>query len=558
MLDFPLPERPESGIELSDGIHLLSFPNGEHRPLLLHQKGEKTKRIPFWLSLLPPLLAIAMALLFREVLISLFVGIWAGAFIAAGMSPMAILSGFGACFEHYLLEALTDSGHAYIVLFSILIGGMVNVVYRNGGTAGIVDLSRGLAKDARSSQLASMAVGCFIFFDDYANTLIVGNTMRPITDRFKVSREKLAYIVDSTAAPVATLALVSTWIGAQLGYIESGLTQVGMDINPYTVFLGSLKYAFYPILTLWFVLLIIRSGKDFGPMLKAERKARASEGIRETSGSEEGNPKSHWGYALGPILALLLAVVWRLIQTGLAGTDTSGLGFFESAREVIGAADSYSALMWGSGIGLAVAIISTLVGRKLPFEQTMAAAMDGFKTMLTAVSILLLAWGLAATTNELHTSDFLISVIPEGLSAGILPAVFFVLSAGVAFSTGSSWSTMAILMPLGIPLVFHLGGDLATIEIVFHLSAAVLGGSVLGDHISPISDTTVLSSLATDCNHIEHVRTQMPYALVAGGISLMASILVSFGIPSWLLLLLGAAGIYAVIRFVALPVDQKG
>lgn len=531
----------------------------------------RLRRIPLWMSILPPLIAILLALLFKEVVVSLFVGIWAGAFIAGGMrleSLYYFVLSFLQVVEKYIIGALNDSGHLSVIIFSLLIGGMVAIISRNGGMAGVVKALSKYAKSPRSAQAITWLLGVAIFFDDYANTLIVGNTMRSVTDKFKISREKLAYIVDSTAAPVAAVAFITTWIGAELGYIDDGMKQIAGFENstPYAIFISSLKYSFYPILTLSFILMIIYLKRDFGPMLKAEQRARktgqVSRVTSEVGGHEEElenlDPVKNAplkGYnAVIPVSVVILMTIFGLVDTGMSscysqlsdsgtslnsqswGTVWGALGnllpdpnggFFMKLGVLIGAADSYVALLWASISGVFAAIFLTLIGRIMRLADTISTLATGFKTMLPALIILTLAWSLATTTEELHTATFLTSALKDSINPYLMPVLIFILSAVIAFSTGSSWSTMAILYPIAIPTTWAIcqaqgiPEDVAK-ELLYNVISVVLAASVLGDHCSPISDTTILSSLASQCNHIDHVRTQLPYALLVGIVSATA------------------------------------
>jgi len=556
-----------------------------------------------------PLIAILLALIFREVVVSLFIGIWTGAFIVGGLrieSFYYFARSFLSVIDRYVIGALNDSGHLSIIVFSILIGGMVAIISRNGGMSGVVNGLSHYARTPRSAQFITWLLGVAIFFDDYANTLIVGNTMRSVTDRFKISREKLAYIVDSTAAPVAAIAFTTTWIGAELSYIDDGISMLnnydGPD-TPYALFIASLKYSFYPVLTLGFILLLVRSGKDFGKMFDAEYRARSTgqvspqtTSLDEINDVEDLNPVKdapmRWRDAVIPVAAVILVTIYGLIDTGMdttlsalqeAGAEVQGTGwgatwaamgavtptenpsFFLKIGTLIGNADSYVALLWASLIGVVLALGLTIGGRIMKLEDSITTLITGFKTMMPALLILTLAWSLAATTEELHTATFLTQALEDSINPFLMPVLIFVLAAGIAFSTGSSWSTMAILYPIAIPttwavcLANGLSPDIS-LEILLNVIATVLAASVLGDHCSPISDTTILSSLASDCNHIDHVRTQLPYALTVGSIAITLGGVSTLLGGGWLvcsgLLLLGFAALFLIIRQVGKPVDQ--
>jgi len=532
-------------------------------------RSASTRAIPGWLSILPPLLAIGMALLYRRVIPALFFGVWVGAFVAVGFTPWGAFKGLLDTLQVYVLGALANSSHAAIILFSLMIGGMVGIISKNGGTLGIVDRLTGWANNSKRGQVVTGVLGVSIFFDDYANTLIVGNTMRPVTDRLRISREKLAYIVDSTAAPISTLAFVTTWIGYQVGLLGTAIAGIeGFSQGAYSVFLSSLPYNFYPLLALFFVFLIAYSRYDFGPMYQAEKRARetgevlgkdakvdeaASEG--EELEPPEGTPRRAFN-AVIPIVVLVGTVLAGLYATGL---EAAGEG--ASLREIIGDADSYAALMWGSLLGVITAAALSLGQGILDLEQTVEAWYEGLKSMLFAMIILVLAWALSDITGVLHTADYLVSILGEALPPGVVPTIIFVLAAATAFATGSSWGTMGILMPLVIPLVWAILGqngmaDPAHYHILYSSVSCVLAGAVWGDHCSPISDTTILSSMASGCDHIEHVRTQLPYALSVGTVAIFFGTLpAGFGMPWWIGLLIGAVLLYGLLRIVGTPIE---
>jgi Na+/H+ antiporter NhaC len=549
------------------------------------------KVIPGWLALLPPLIAIALALLFKEVLSSLFIGIYIGAatmgYYLEGVS--GIFGAFFAVLDHYILSALANKDHLSIILFSVIIGSIVALISKNGGMQGVVNKLVRFAKNRKSGMLTTYFLGIAIFFDDYANTLVVGNTMRSVTDKLRVSREKLAYIVDSTAAPIAAVAFITTWIGAELSYISDGVEKIEIETgdiiteSAYGIFINSLAYSFYPIFSLFFVFFIIQKGKDYGPMLKAERKAikeGVTDQVQSTSELDEFNPvdnkKIRSFNAIIPILVIVTGTFVGLLVTGLqsckekivkmGGDVESGVfnqlnlisenanTLFQKLGLVIGAADSYSALLWASLLGLLFAIVMTLSQRIMSLSNVMETVIFGIKTMMSAVAILVLAWSLAEITEAMNTAGYIKSFFNDDFNqVWLLPAITFLLSAVIAFSTGSSWSTMALMYPVVIPLAYTLAsgsGDIDEMSILYNTIASVLAGSVLGDHCSPISDTTILSSLATSCDHISHVRTQLPYALTVGGVSLFIGIIpAALGVSGLILIPLGIVVMYFIVRY---------
>lgn len=522
-----------------------------------------SRAIPGWVSILPPLIAIVIALIFKRVIPALFLGIWLGAWAAAGFSLLGMWQGLLASFEVYVLGSLADPDRAAIILFSLMIGGMVGIISKNGGTKGVVNLIVGWASSARRGQLTTGFLGLLIFFDDYANTLVVGNTMRPVTDRLRISREKLAYIVDSTAAPIACLALVTTWIGYEVGLIGTAVAQIeGFDESAYGIFLNSIPYSFYPLLALFFVFAIASSRRDFGPMLHAEVRARTTGKVlgpdaRVDEAASEGKELEPVGgkpqravNAILPVIVLVVGVIGGLFATGEG----------DSVQEIIGSADSYKALMWASLLAVLVASVLSVGQRILSLDQTVEAWYAGLKSMLFAMIILVLAWSLSSITEVLHTADFLVTILGDTIPPGVVPALIFILSAATAFATGSSWGTMGILMPLVIPLVWAVlmangMADPEHFHIIYSSVACVLAGSVWGDHCSPISDTTILSSMASGCDHIDHVNTQLPYALFVGGVAILLGTLpAGFGVPWWLCLILGVVALLIVLFFVGKPI----
>jgi Na+/H+ antiporter NhaC len=536
----------------------------------LAQEATETTAIS-WVSILPPLLAIVLALYLRQVIPALFMGLWFGAWAINGFTLAGLWMGLLESFQIHILDAVANTDHAAVILFSLMIGGTVGIISRNGGMQGIVNLIVSWADDARRACLATATMGLAIFFDDYANTLVVGNTMRPVTDSMNISRAKLAYIVDSTAAPVATIAFVTTWIGYQVGLIGEAISYIpDLDAEAYLLFLSTIPYNFYPLLAIAFVFMVAWTGRDFGPMAKAEKQAREhgveSGGHLESSMAEDcepiepaaGKPQRAINAAL-PILALVLGVMGGLYFTGRANLEIDNPGI----KDIIGAADSYKSLMWGSLIGMITAAFITLVQRIMSLEEIVNAWYKGLRTMFYAMIILVLAWSLGGITEELRTADFLVSVLGDTLPVQLVPFIVFVLAAFTAFATGSSWGSMGILVPLVIPLTWAVmkvngfsGPD--DMHILYSSIASVLAGSVWGDHCSPISDTTILSSMASGCDHIEHVRTQMPYALLVGVVSIgIGSIPVAFGLPWWLGLLLGGGLLYTILLVVGKTPAQQ-
>lgn len=558
--------------EKYDNLHSVEFINGK----LIVTKNGLVKEFPGWLTVLPPVLAILMAFVFKEVISSLFVGILTGAFIFNGLSFKEFFNSLFAVFDTYILNAINNASHVSVILFSLLIGGIVAIISRNGGMKGIVNILTPYANNSVRGQLITWFMGLLIFFDDYANTLVVGNTLRPVTDKLNISREKLSYIVDSTAAPIAAIALVTTWIGAELGFIEQALDLINSNgavikLTPYAVFLKSLSYSFYPILTICFILMIILLKRDIGPMHSAEVRARTTgqvvkgsmnRGLKEVDDAlRELDPVAKSGEkalnAILPILTLIITVVVALFITGsdeeiLNNESTS---FSKKLSTIIGNADSYVALIWGSAAGVIVAALLTVSQKIMSITATFETLLDGFKTMVPAITILILAWALGNTTGDLKTADYLTLVFSDKISPYWFAEITFILAAITAFSTGSSWGTMTILYPLVLPLCWNISSTAGIPmddmqSIFFNTVSVVLAGAVFGDHCSPLSDTTILSSMATATPHMDHVKTQLPYAVIVATVSVfICSRMAGAGIPTIFNYLAGLLVLFIIIRF---------
>lgn len=549
----------------------LSFPMSGAWTVHDTQAGyrEIIRVIPGWLSLFPPLIAIILALLTRQVLIALFAGIWFGATVLFGYNP---LYGFLQSLSGYIGKAPADEDRIAILIFSLTLGGMIGVISKAGGTQGIIERITKYASSVRSGQLATWFMGILVFFDDYANTLIVGNTMRPLTDRLRISREKLAYLVDSTAAPVATIAIISTWIGYQLSLISNAFRTIGLKDNAYITFFKTIPYSFYPLLALFFGFLVATLGRDLFSMYHAEKRAFNGDGLLRDGAvpladlnTEELTAKPgiplRWYNALIPILMVIVSTLGGLWFTGYAATpadaaDLARMDFIQYVSIVVGNADSFAVLMWASFIGSITAITLALVQRILNLNEAIMAWVSGVKAMVMAALILTMAWAIGNICTDIQTAEYVISLTSGMLSPHLLPALSFLIAGVIAFSTGTSWGTMAILTPIVIPLAWQLplGDPLmteATRQSIFLSSiASILSGATFGDHCSPISDTTIMSSMASGSDHIDHVRTQLPYAVIVALTSMMFGFLpAGFGISPWLSLLFGMILIAVIIRF---------
>lgn len=505
--------------------------------------------------LAPAGVAIALTIFTRQVIPSLFVGVLVGAFMAAPcLPPDAAFASLGRplatvrlAVETYIIGAVHETpaenyARIKVLAFTLFVAFMVGVILRNGGTAGMVRLVVGESKSRRRGGLTAWFAGLVVFFDDYANCMILGPTMRPVFDRLKLSRAKLAYVVNATASPDVSLTLLGTWIGAMLGFIESGLAPAiaagsapflkGPDGAPMTamhVFLASLPYRFFPVLTLVGTLLFLLLDRDFGPMRRSQDRALsrldADPPIAGAGGCDTA-PTPTWWLGFFPVFVLVAVTMMVLVGTGMsgAGADASG-SWSDRAASMLKNADSYLSILYGSLAAAVVALILTLFARSCKFADAMTAGLNSMSHTVPALTILVLAWALSQIEEDLQIG----SVLTDYLRTAKFPVVWLPLSITVvayllSFATGTSWGTLALLCPITIPMAADLARELPTDQayLVFYASVgSTLGGALFGDHCSPISATTVLASVGADCPQFEHVWTQMPYALIVGLVSLL-------------------------------------
>jgi len=535
------------------------------------EPAPSTERIPMspkrygLFVLLPALIAILLAIFTRQVVPAIFVGLLVGAYMIvpclANSDPLAgqssLIAGFRLAVERYILDVVTDSSKMKIIIFTLMIGFTVGVIGANGGTAGMVKLVAGKTESPRRGALTAWFAGLIVFFDDYANTMIIGPTMQSVFDKVKLSRAKLAYIVDSTAAPVASLAIVGTWVGMEIGYINEGLAKVaaagapeflmtdsGHVIGGMHAFIYSLPYRFYPILALFLVFLTAITGRDFGPMKRSESRAiskAAAPPVLATEHGEPGrrsdDPQPRWWLGLVPVLVLVVVTLTVLVLSGYHDERTVAAmtkqrpdgslawpfePFWERTSTIIGYGDSYLSIYYGAFLSAVTAIVLTLLSKAGSVRRAAEAGLEGMARMFPAIVILVLAWALSGVQTHLELGGIVTDRLKyAGYPAQWLPLSVFISSALISFATGSSWGTIGILCPATIEIAVGLIApdaslDTAAARNLFYASVgSVLAGSVFGDHCSPISDTTVLSSIASGCPHEEHVWTQIPYAVVA-------------------------------------------
>ena len=529
-------------------------------PLTLEVQGDsgnqflKVPVISGALSLLPPLIAIGCAFLFRNVLLALFLGVFSGILLLNRFNPF---SSFLDVFNLYFIKVLSDESHLKVLLFTFLIAGFVGLVRKSGAMDDLMERLASLVKSPRGGMVSSWLAGLVVFFDDYANSLLLGNMLRPLTDKLRISREKLAYIVDSTAAPVASLA-VSTWIGMQISLMQDTADSLQLGVTGMELFLRSWPYNFYSFFSLAFVLFIAWSDRDFGPMSRAERRARvhgktvdekAMPMQQDTSLSPEpGRNRAPYWTAGVAIAAMVLGIFAMLYYTG-----GRAAGFDAGFREIINQADTLTGLMAGPLVGIVV--FWMLTPGLFTVEDRLHTLTLGAQSIFLAGVVLTLAWSIGSLCGDLETSSYIVHMLGSSVPAGLYPPLIFLVAGMIAFCTGTSWGTMAVLFPIAMPLVYHALGAAgmpdAAMHPFFHASlASVLTGSVLGDHISPISDTTLFSSMACGSDHMHHVKTQAPYALAVGSVALLLAYLpVALNGPWWLAWILGIGGCWGAVRF---------
>jgi Na+/H+ antiporter NhaC len=498
------------------------------------------------LSLAPIVVAIGLALSTKEIILSLGAGVLCAALIIQGGHPWDALI---YTVDPLIVDAIADRDHVIVTMFTLFIAATIEIINKGRGTHALVNLVTRKATSRRSGQLATWGAGMVVFFDDYANCLIVGSSMKGLTDRLRISREKLAYLVDSTAAPMATLALVSTWIGYEVSLMDDALVAAGVEVNAYAFFIEGIAWRFYPILALCFGLAIATLGRDFGPMHAAEQRAQLTVPIVDPEG--DATPSYLAWLAAIPIGALLTVTGTSLWLQGTAKAGTGAKLF-----EIIAGADGYAAMLHGALTAIMLAGVLAVAMRALNPAEVTEAAISGIRTIVPAFIVLFLAWAMGKAVGQLDAAGYLVSALGPALPAWSLPTVVFILAGAVAFATGTSFGTMAVLIPLAIPLAFAIDGGSMTIALA--TSASVLSGAVWGDHCSPISDTTVISSTGAGCDHVAHVETQLPYAIAAGIVSIVFGTLpAGFGVPPWILLILGATACFAIVYFIGRPVITK-
>jgi len=466
------------------------------------------------LCLLPPVVAISLCFITKQVLISLFAGLFTGALVISGWNPIA---GVGYSLA-VIVENMTDPSNAMLLLFTMFMGVGISFIWKLGGSFALAEAAKKKFKTRRSVCLATWGLGMGTSINDCLVAAVDGNVFRDICKEYRISSEKFSYVLDSTAAPAAAI-FISDWIAYQIGMIGQGLDIAGItEIQPVAAYIRSIPFNMYSILTLIFVGVLMYTGKDYGPMLKAEMRCMTTgEFTREGAnpmlnvGSDLGEPKKTRPMIKSFVLPIVLSLATILIGIYWTGRSAAPQGIMA----ILETCDARSALLWGSFVMALTGIVIALTSKIMTFDETMTCIVDGFKLMVLTGAILIMAWSLGSITKQLGLAQYVIHLIGDNIPFGLLPPIVLLLSIGVAFATGTSWGTMAIMTPLAIPLAYSLTGD---VNVAIAMSGAVLSGAILGDHASPVSDTTVMASIFSGADHIDHVQTQLPYALTVGGV----------------------------------------
>lgn len=523
-----------------------------------------------WYSILPPLLAVSLAVVTGRIFMSLILAVVIGGLLSAVPDDPGSLAAWASGIDRgfgFVGSSLSDSFNQQLLIFVMLVLMMIAVVVVAGGLHGIVRWLSRFAKGPRSAQLVTYLMGLVIFIDDYANTMIVGTAMRPVTDDFRVSREKLAFIVDSTSAPVAGLAIISTWVGYEVGLFDDAATSLGIDQNGYGMLFDALVFRYYCVLMLIFVAFNIFTGKDFGPMRRAESRTRrtgavsepdavpmTSEAFSTSDPDESATILARTGLIpIASLFGILLGGIW-LDGGGWARLTENVLSVFSFTtwREVISASEnSIKILAYGAGGALLIAVVCARHFARIDAATIRKGALSGARSSLLPIGILTLAWSLKAACDALGTGPFLVAAVGDSISPALFPAIIFVIAALTSFATGTSYGTMAILMPTAVPIAFALEGDTYGLITMITL-ASILDGSIVGDHCSPISDTTIMSSISSSADHLHHVRTQLPYSLTVAALALFCGYIpAGLGSPPWVGFLVATAligGGYFLLR----------
>ena len=497
-------------------------------PVMAFAAEEAVEYVPsmyatFW-GLVPPLVAIVLALITKEVYSSLFIGILVGGLFYSGFSFEGTVNHI---FQNGFIGVLSDSYNVGILVFLVILGAMVSMMNKAGGSAAFGRWAATHIKSRVGAQLATILLGCLIFIDDYFNCLTVGSVMRPVTDKHKVSRAKLAYLIDATAAPVCIIAPISSWAAAVTGFVEGA--------DGFSLFIRAIPYNFYALLTIVMMVTLVISKMEYGPMKQHELNALKGDLHSTPAGTGDkfddevaGNPKGGVIDLIIPVICLILCCIIGMIYTG---------GFFDGVGiiEAFSSCDASVGLAYGSFFGLVISIVLYMVRKVLSFKECMGCLPEGFKAMVPAILILTMAWSLKAMTDSLGAAEFVANFInsyAKGLM-NFLPAIIFLVACVLAFASGTSWGTFGILIPIVVDA--FTGNETMMIIAI----SACMAGAVCGDHCSPISDTTIMASAGAQSNHINHVNTQLSYAITVAAVSFVTYIVAGFAKTAWIALPVG-------------------
>ncbi len=508
---------------LDDGYEAYVDENADaiDRANYLINKEEVPFYATFW-ALLPPIIAIGLALITKEVYSSLFIGILVGGLLYSGFNPVGTMEHI---FVDGMIAQLSDGWNVGILIFLVILGAMVILMNKAGGSAAFGRWAHTHIKSRVGAQLATIALGALIFIDDYFNCLTVGSVMLPVADKHKLSRAKLAYVIDATAAPICIIAPISSWAAAVSGFVDG--------VNGLDLFVRSIPYNFYALLTIVMMIVIAAMKFDYGPMAIHEKNAIekgdlfTSGTVKASENAEEVNEKGRVIDLVFPIIALILFCVIGMIYTG---------GFFdgETFIDAFSNSDASVGLVFGSFIAMLLTVIYYCCRRVLSFKKCMAALPEGFKSMVPAILILTFAWTLKGMTDSLGAATFVAGIVESSAASlmSFLPAIIFVIACFLAFATGTSWGTFGILIPI---VVAVFGGDMNNEIMIIGISAC-MAGAVCGDHCSPISDTTIMASAGSQSDHLNHVSTQLPYAITVAAVSFVSYLIAGFIRSAWIAL----------------------
>ncbi|MBR3785339.1 MAG: Na+/H+ antiporter NhaC family protein [Firmicutes bacterium] len=513
------------------------------------------------LSLVTPIIAIVLAFITKQVVLSLTTAVFVGATIVNNGNPF---EGFLRTCDTFFVNTVTDSWNATLMLFILAVGGMIAVMSKMGGMQAMALAMAKRAKNGKNVMLMTWVLGLIIFFEDIANSLVVGPTMRPVSDEAKVSREKLSYVIDSTAGPVVDMALISSWVAYEIGMIAIAFTSVGFEGNAYGVFIQTLPYRFYNIFAIAMVLIIILMQRDYGPMYDAEKRARLTgklyaDGAKPMMSKEmdamnvvEGAPLRICN-AVVPILTFIFVTVWALWYTGGGMEEGFSLTGIQNA---FGNADAASSIFYAVLFASIVSIVMAVVQKIMTLREAIDTWLNGCKELLLTVTILMLAWSSGDVMDALGTGTYISGLVGGAVPALILPAVLFLVSCVVAFSTGTSYGTTAIMIPIAFPMAMGLtGGDMNSLCVA--TIAAVTCGAIFGDHCSPISDTTIMSTMGSAADLMDHVRTQIPYAVTVAIVATLGFVLAAAGVSPWIIIPVGIVILAVVVRVLGKSIKEE-